>query len=303
MRFQKCIAIIVFLFASLVQAQFDTDAIHLNVSHIPNSDLKNADARADLTEVDFQSFTPTIRIGKTTKLNSIINYRLYDYNFDSPDAESDNYPDNMHHFKYTLLVRQKINEHWNAYIAPRLNIRTDFKSNFTYRDLFPALTAMFVKDVVRNPHYKYGIGINFNNNNGKFRVLPTAYFQYQRDNMKISAFIPSKASITFANEKYAYGFGYHSESNITHLNLSDDPAVNPNNITYLRNMNVFVYPSYSRNLGSNIWVTLKAGITILRLYEQYNSSFDDISDYYNDSFKPNAYFSVGFSYKVDDSKK
>ena len=68
-------------------------------------------------------------------------------------------------------------------------------------------------------------------------------------------------------------------------------------------MNVFVYPSYSRNLGSDIWVTLKAGITILRLYEQYNSSFDDITDYYNDSFKPNAYFSIGFSYKVDDSKK
>ena len=76
MRFQKRIVVIALLFASLVHAQFDTDAIHLNVSHIPNSDLKNADARADLTEVDFQSFTPTIRIGKNTKLNSIINYRI-----------------------------------------------------------------------------------------------------------------------------------------------------------------------------------------------------------------------------------
>ncbi|WP_130733587.1 DUF6268 family outer membrane beta-barrel protein [Flavobacterium sp. J27] len=302
MKLKPIILIIFFCFTAL-QAQFDTDAIRLNISHIPNSNLKNAAARADLTEVDFQSFTPTIRIGKTTKLNSIINYRLYDYNFDSSDAEANSYPDNMHHFKYVLLIRQKINDNWNAYIAPRLNIRTDLKTNFNQQDLFPALTAMFVKNVVRNPHYKYGIGLNFNNNNGKFRVLPTAYFHYQKDNMKISAFIPSKASIMFSNHNAIYGFGYHSESNITHLNLSNNLGANPNKITYLRNMNVFVYPSYSRHLGSDIWATLKAGITILRLYEQYDSNFNDISEYYNDSFKPNVFFSIGFSYKVDDSKK
>jgi len=121
--------------------------------------------------------------------------------------------------------------------------------------------------------------------------------------MKISAFIPSKASISWNKKTYAYSFGYTAESNLTHLNLSDDVAVNPNDVTYLRNMNIMIGPSYSKHLGSNIWAKIEAGITVSRLYEQYNSDYDNISDFYNDSFKPNAYFNLGFSYKVDSSKK
>ncbi|MFC4740970.1 DUF6268 family outer membrane beta-barrel protein [Flavobacterium ponti] len=294
---------IVILWSIPVFSQFDTDAVHLEITHIPNSNLNNADAKAHLTEVDFQSYMPTIKIGKKIKINGLINYRLYDYNFDSYDPEFNNYPDNMHHFKLMILYRQILDENWTFYAAPRVNIRTDWKEPIHNEDMFPSFTGVFVKDVIKNPNYKYGIGINVNNNNGKFRILPALYFQYKKDNMKISAFIPTKASISFAKEGYSYGFGYHAESNLTHLNLSEDPTINPNDITYLRNMNIFIYPTYAKDLGSNIWLSFKAGVTVSRLYEQYNSNYDRISEFYNDSFKPNFFLNVGVSYKVDSDKK
>lgn len=300
---QKITFLVLLITNCAVYSQFDTDAVHLEITHIPNSNLNNADARAHLTEVDFQSYAPTIKIGSKIKLNGLINYRLYDYNFDSYDPEFNNYPDNMHHFKLMVLYRQIIDENWTFYAAPRVNIRTDWKKSIGREDMFPFFTGVFVKDVIRNPNYKYGVGINVNNNNGRFRILPALYFQYQKENMKISAFIPTKASISWAKEGYSYGFGYHAESNLTHLNLSQDPTINPNDITYLRNMNIFIYPTYAKDLGSNIWLSFKAGVSVSRLYEQYNSNYDSISDFYDDSFKPNFFVNVGVSYKVDSDKK
>ena len=69
---------IVILWSIPVFSQFDTDAVHLEITHIPNSNLNNADAKAHLTEVDFQSYMPTIKIGEKIKINGLINYRLYD---------------------------------------------------------------------------------------------------------------------------------------------------------------------------------------------------------------------------------
>lgn len=294
--------ILIISISSAVQAQFDTDAVHLEYRYIPNSDLNNADARADLHTIDFHSYTPTIKIGSKTKINNMIAYRLYDYNFDSSNPVFNDYPDNLHQFKYMILIRHEINEHWDFYGAPRINIRTDLKRPFNSDDLFPSFTGMFVKSVIKDPRFKYGIGVNINNNNGKFRILPAAYFQYKQNDMKISAMIPSKANISWNKKKYAYSFGYTAESNLTHLNLPNDAVLNPDKVTYLRNMNIMIGPSYSKNLGSNIWVKVEAGITVSRLYEQYNDDYDEISEFYNDSFKPNAYFNIGFSYKVDSNK-
>ncbi len=290
-------------FLNNIFAQLETDAMHLEYTYIPKSDLQNVNGNSNLSEIDFQSFTPTIKISEKTKLNSIVNYRLYNFDFGSDTNETSFYPTHLHHFKYTLLLRQYLSEHWDLYFAARLNIRTDLQESITNEDLFPAATAMFVKQSVKNPRIKYGLGINFNNNNGKFRVLPTAYFQYKKDNMKISAMVPSNASINFSKENYSYGFGYFSENNMTHINLKTDTFSNPDDISYLRNMNVFIHPSYSRRLYKNLWVDLKAGVAVSRMYRFYDSDFNEISDKYSDSFKINLFTKIGLSYRINTENK
>lgn len=297
------IVCIVFLSINFMFAQLETDAIHLEYTYIPKSDLQNVNGSSNLSELDFQSFTPTIKISEKTKLNSIVNYRLYNFDFESSTNETAFYPTHLHHFKYTLLLRQYLSEHWDLYFAGRLNIRTDLQASLTKEDLFPAATAMFVKQSIKNPRIKYGLGINFNNNNGTFRVLPTAYFQYKKDNMKISAMVPSNASITFSKENYSYGFGYFSENNMTHINLKSDSFSNPQDISYLRNMNVFIHPTYSQKIYKNLWVDLKAGVAVSRMYRFYDSDFNEISDTYSDSFKANLFVKVGLSYRINTENK
>src|SRR5690606_33795418 len=144
-----------------VWAQTDNDPLYVNYSFFPSREMKDVEGSAVYNQLEANVILPGIRPSKSTVIYTNLNYKSSHYNFE--DTSSDVYPNSLNDFRLGFIVRQKITENWEAIIAPRLNVRTDFKEKFSKRDIFPSLHILGLRTSPKNENLIYGLGISYNN--------------------------------------------------------------------------------------------------------------------------------------------
>lgn len=284
--------LITMVFFSVVGfSQSNTDFASLNYSMLPKSEFKNGVGEAQLNHFDINLVTPTIKLTTKTKINSIVYYRfsLYDYSFPS---ETIVLPEELHEIKYSLLTRHTFNSMWELLLLPRISIRSDFKADLNLNDLFPAVSAIVMKTSQKNPDFKYGLGLNYNNDLSKNSVIPILAFAYTNTKLRFNAYLPNNATLTFiAGKKIEYGCGFMADPVIIHNN-------NIESVDYLRTLNVPVYSSFSYNLTSNVWLSCRAGWMLSRNFDLYNGDFKAPSSDLENQLKSSAYVQMGVSLRT-----
>jgi hypothetical protein len=254
-----------------------------------NSQFKNKIGEVSLRNFDLNFVMPTIKIKTKTKINNVIYYRLSQYDYKNLPTATIQLPKELHEIKYTLLVRHTFNQKYEMLIVPRFNIRSDFKAKFGNKDMFPAISAILMKTSQKSENFKWGIGLNYNNDLGKNSLLPIIAFKYSSEKTRFNAYFPNNATLTFfPSKKLEYGIAFTSDATLSHINTVEG-------IDYLRTLNVNLNPTFSYNVVSNIWLNLKAGLVLKRKYDLYNSNFETPSDDFENKLKPSAYAQIGFS--------
>lgn len=282
-----------FLFFYLVSlsvfSQKSFDFFNLNYAVIPNSKFKNKEGEMSLRNFDFNFATPTLKFKSKTKINNLFYYRFSNFDYRNLPTNNFQLPKDVHEIKYTLLVRYTINQKYEMLFVPRLNVRSDFKSKFSNKDVFPAVSAIFMKTSQKNDNIKWGIGLNYNNDLGKNSLLPIIAFKFTSEKTRFNAYFPNNATLILVpNKKVEYGIAFTSDPILSHINTIAG-------IDYLRTLNVNLNPTFSYNIASNIWLNLKVGIVVKRKYDLYNSNFEKPSDDFENKLKSSAYAQIGFS--------
>ena len=277
-----------------VSSQKSFDFLNLNHSIYSNSQFKNKVGEASLRNFDLNFVTPTLKIKTKTKINNVIYYRLSQYDYKNLPPETIQLPKELHEIKYTLLVRHAFNQKYEMLFVPRFNIRSDFKAKFGNKDMFPAISAILMKTSQKNENFKWGIGLNYNNDLGKNSLLPIIAFKYSSEKTRFNAYFPNNATLTFfPSKKTEYGIAFISDAILSHISTVDG-------IDYLRTLNVNLNPTFSYNLTSNIWLNLKAGLVLSRKYDLYNNNFETPSVDFESKLKPSAYAQIGFSFRSNE---
>lgn len=272
-----------------VSSQKALDFFNLNYTTLPNANFKNKQGKVSLNTYDFNLITPTLKLKSKTKINNTIYYRFSKYDFDIMPLSNIQLPSELHEIKYMALFRYTFNKNYEALFVPRCNIRSDFKSKFSTKDIFPSVAAIFMKISQKNENFKWGLGLNYNNDLGKNSFMPIIAFKFSDEKMRFNAFFPNNATLVLMpNERLEYGIAFTTDPTLSHINTVDG-------IQYLRTLNVNLNPTFSYNISSNVWLNLKAGVVLKRKYDLYNSDFETPSDDYENKLKPSAYIQVGFS--------
>jgi len=113
----------------------ESEFFSASYSSVARSEAQTGD-RLSVDVIDLNLITPTINVGKNTKLNNILAYRSLNYNPDAVAQKEANYPGNLNDIQYALLIRQKLNDQWNLMVIPQLIVRSNFKNSFGSRDFF-----------------------------------------------------------------------------------------------------------------------------------------------------------------------
>ncbi len=262
------------------------DYAYLNYTLIPQADFKQTDRKASLSHFDANLVTPTLKLSEKTKVNSIIYYRLSSYNY---DVETQNFPSQLHEIKYTFLTRHTFNSKWELLLVPRCNIRSDFKQSLSLNDVFPAVSAIVMKTSEKNAQFKWGLGINYNNDLDKNSVLPILALNYTTAAVRCSAFLPNNASVAFlSTKKIEYGLAFQSDPVIIHIQSTDS-------VSYLKTLNVHCSATFSYNIASNLWLNSKAGWVGFRNYDGLDASFQTPNDAFDSELNASAFVQLGLS--------
>lgn len=273
-------------------AQTKTDFFSLNYTIIPKGEFKDEVGEAQLSHLDLNCITPTIKLGTKSKINNILYYRFSQYDYNSFPTEDVLLPKNFHEIRYTILARQSISSNWEMLLVPKLAIRSDFEENISRKDLFPAVSTIFMRTSKRDNNMKWGFGVNYNNDLGKNSVIPILAFNYLSDKVRFNAIFPNNANLTFTSlKKVEYGFAFTTDATLVHVNTFES-------IDYVRTLNVHLNPTFSYNLTSNFWVNLKAGIVVRRKYDLYNTDFETPSDDFENKLKSSGFVQLGVSLRT-----
>jgi hypothetical protein len=275
--------------SSICHSQSTTEVAYFNYATVPQSDFKEGAGNASLKNIEGNLVTPTLTLGKKTKLNTILYYRLSQYDYDAAPLENLNLPEQLHEMKVTFLTRHNFNENWELLLVPRLNIRSDFEAAIGNRDLFPAFAAIFMRTSSTNTKFKWGFGLNYNNDFGKNSIIPILAFGFSNDKMRFSSYLPNNANIVFlSNKKIEYGFGYYTDPTLVHVNTG-------NSVAYLRTLNFHINPTFAYNVTSNVWLNLKAGFVVRRNFDLYNGNFESPSPDFENKLKASVFVQMGVS--------
>lgn len=274
---------------SISHAQSNADVAYFNYTFVPQSDFKEGEGNASLKNIEGNLVTPTIALGKKTKLNTVLYYRLSQFNYNSEPLDNLNLPEQWHEVKTTFLIRHNINANWELLLVPRLNIRSDFETSLGNKDFFPALSTIAMRTSQNSAKIKWGFGLNYNNDFGKNSIIPILAFTYTSEKMRISSYFPNNASVViFSKKKIEYGFAYSADPTLVHVNTS-------NSIEYLRTLNFYVHPTFAYNVTSNVWLNLKAGYVVRRNLDLYTSNFESPSSDFENKLKASVFLQMGLS--------
>lgn len=294
----KFVAVMVFmLFVNNIFSQGNSDGGYINYSVIPKSNFEKNGGSAALNNLEINLITPTIKLAEKTTINNILNYRLSNYVYTDIGAANNILPDNLQEIRYSILFRSQLNENWKLLAIPRISIRGDFETKLNSDYLFPSFTIVAIKTSIKNPNFRWGFGINYNNDLLKNNVLPIITLQYNTKKIIVNAFLPNSATITFlpANKKTEYGFGFTGEGNIYKINNFN---LNNENIEYLQTLNIFINPTLSYNFASTFWINLKAGIVLARNYSLYNEQVKSSSPDFDNTLNVSSFAQIGISFRA-----
>ena len=110
------ILILTLLISSLfVFAQTDNDPIYVNYNYFPRRDMKEANGSAVYHQIEANLFLPGIKLGKSTKIYTNLNYKSNFYNFE--DTNSNIYTKHLDDFRLGFIVMTDFAENWQAISA------------------------------------------------------------------------------------------------------------------------------------------------------------------------------------------
>ena len=274
---------------SISHSQSNVEVAYFNYAFVPQSDFKEGTGNAGLQNIECNLVTPTITLGKKTKMNTILYYRLSQYDYDSTTLENLNLPEQLHEVKFTFLTRHTFNPNWELLLVPRLNIRSDFEAAISNKDIFPACSAIVMRTSRKNTKFRWGLGLNYNNDFGKNSIIPILAFGFSNDKMRFTSYLPNNASIVFLpNKKIEYGFGYSTDPTLVHVNTG-------NTVEYIRTLNFHINPTFAYNMTSNMWLNLKAGVVVRRNFDLYTSNFESPSPDFENKLKASFFVQMGVS--------
>jgi Domain of unknown function (DUF6268) len=272
-----------------LHSQNNPEVAYFNYMMVPKSDFKEGVGNASLNTIECNLVTPTIILGKKTKLNAILYYRLSQYNFNETTLENLNLPEQFHEMKSTFLMRHTFNANWELLLLPRINIRSDFEAVIGSKDFFSALSAIAMRSSQKNTKLKWGFGLNYNNDFGKNSIIPILAFRYTSEKMKFSSYFPNNANVTFfLKNKMEYGFAYSTDPTLVHITTD-------NSIEYIRTLNFYIHPTFAYNIISNLWLNLKVGYVVRRNFDLYTSNFESPTSDFENKLKASAFAQIGLS--------
>lgn len=275
-------------------AQTNNDPVYLNYSFFPSRDMNKFDEKSPYHLVEANLILPGIKLGKNTKIYTNLNYKLGSYTFEN---ESNKFPSTLNDFRLGFIVRQPISENWEVILAPRLNLRTDYKEDLTKRDLFPSVHLLGLRTSQKNPNLVYGMGISYNNEATKNLVIPLAFLQYKSENYRIFSIIPSFAYFLMTpNENLEYGLSVNLESGLFHIKRLDEKGF-PN---YFSSQNITIAPTLSYQFLPKLWFNFKAGYALPGKFQVLDADFEPLEIMKENKFKGGFILNFGTSFRVED---
>jgi len=282
-------------FALSLFAQTNNDPVYINYSYFPVRDMEKIEGNAVYNQLEANVILPGFNLSKSTKVYTNLNYKLSNYSFD--ETSFNVYPDQLNDIRLGFIVRQKITENWEAVLAPRLNVRTDFSEKFGKRDLFPSVHLLGLRTSEKNKDLTYGLGISYNNEAKKNLVLPLVFFQYKSEKFRAYTIIPSFAYFLMTpTSKLEYGLSLNLEAAMFHIKrFSFDNSPN-----YLRTQNITIAPTLGYRFYKNFWFNLKAGYALPGKYQFLDADFEDLPVTEDNKFKGGFFINGGISLRVTD---
>lgn len=293
----KFILIFLTLTSVPLLAQTDNDPVYVNYYLFPSRDFKEMEGSAVYSQVEANVILPGFNLGKNTKVYTNLNYKLSSYNFEETNA--DYLPEQLNDIRLGFIVRHRIAENWEAILAPRINLRTDFEEKLSKRDLFPSVHLLGVRTAKNNPDFMYGLGVSYNNEGIKNLVIPLAILQYKNEDMRIYTIIPSFAYFMMTpSPKFEYGLSVNLEAGLFYIDrFSADNSPN-----YLSTQNITIAPTIGYEFSKNFWLNVRAGYALPGKFHLLNADFDNIPVTEDNSFKGGLYFSGGISLRVKEKE-
>lgn len=296
--YRSFVTVVLFISIFPSFAQTDNDPVYVNYYLFPSRDMKEIDGNAIYNQVEANVILPGFNLGKKTKVYTNLNYKLSNYNFEEVNA--DYLPEQLNDIRLGFIVRHKITDNWEAILAPRVNLRTDFEEKLSKRDLFPSVHLLGVRTAKNNPDFMYGLGVSYNNEGIKNLVIPLAILQYKTEELRIYTIIPSFAYIMMTpSPKLEYGLNINLEAGLFHINrFSADNSPN-----YLSTQNITIAPTLGYQFAKNFWLNVRAGYALPGKYHLLNADFDNIALTDDNSFQGGLYFSGGISLRVKEKSE
>lgn len=290
------VCVLSFLFLSGF-AQTDNDPVYINYSYFPAREMEKMEGSAVYNQVEANLILPGFNLSKTTKVYTNLNYKSSGYDFEN--SASDVYPNQLNDIRLGFIVRQKITENWEAILAPRLNVRTDFEEELSKRDLFPSVHLLGLRTSPKNENLIYGLGISYNNESKKNLVIPLAFLQFKNDWFRAYTIIPSFAYFMLTpSDKFEYGLSMNLEAAMFHIErFSSDDSPN-----YLSTQNITISPTIGYKFHKDFWFNLRAGYALPGKYQLLNADFDEIPGMEKSKFKGGFAVTGGISLRVKEKQ-
>lgn len=291
--FKPILTLILGIFLLPIWAQTDNDPLYVNYSFFPSREMKDVDGSAIYNQLETNVILSGIKPSKSTVIYTNLNYKLSNYNFDETGSEV--FPNQLNDIRLGFIVRQKITQNWEAILAPRLNVRTDFEEKFSKRDIFPSVHLLGLRTSPKNENLIYGLGISYNNEATKNLVIPLLFLQYKTEDFRAYTIIPSFAYFMMTpSEKLEYGLSINLESAMFHVeSFSLDNSPN-----YLRTQNITIAPTLGYQFAKDIWFNFRAGYALPGKYQFLDADFDELPGMEENKFKGGFSAMAGVSLRV-----
>jgi len=284
--------LIALLIPSSIHAQESTEFFNLSYSNIGKYGNSNTNKVA-VDMMDMNLITPTINIGKKTKINNMLNYRLLDYSPDSRTEKKIEDLGNLSDIQYALLVRHQISERWNIIALPQIILRSNFRSNFGSRDFFPALAILAMNKSRNNERLTWGYGGSYSRDFTKNTFTPLFSVSYSSPKFRLEALLPVKAQIVISPSNFwEYGIDANLETAIYNVGSKNDLETQ-----YLKTISLPVTMTAALKIHGMFWVKAKVGMMFLRNYDLLDRSYDPIFGKEN-QIESSPYFSIGLSLRL-----
>nr|WP_315247121.1 hypothetical protein [uncultured Flavobacterium sp.] len=290
LKFKKInVLSLIVLFSLSGKAQEAKDFFSLSYSSAIESKIKNDSTRMSFSSLETNLITPTINIGKRTKINNMFSYKFSEFDFKN---KTDHYTQ-LSDIQYLLLIRHQINTRYSLIILPQFIIRSDFENSFGSHDIFPAVAAIFMNSLKRNDRFKLGYGISYSRDFLKNTITPLFAISYDSEKIHFNALLPNNIQLIITpNKVWEYGMVINLETAIY-----NSPSNIDFNAKYIRTFGVPVLFNTSRNISGMLWINAKAGMNIVKEYEVLDADFLTVKNQKR-SVTPTPYISIGLSFKL-----